>query len=313
MTEAIKFSKMLAASSMVPKVFQGKPEDILVAVQWGSEVGLPAMSALQNIAVINGKPTIYGDAALALVTSHPQYGGHREWLKDEEAHCLIVRLVNGKSVETERTFSVGDAKRANLFSKPGPWKQYPKRMLQMRARGFAIRDAFPDAIKGVSIDESGTEIKDITPNPLDTEYSSPKMAEDEAKADFIAASEAVAGTKDGGGGIGPETADATPRAPDAVTEGNDWELLVNGEVSRFAHGDIWYAALLAALNEAANQTSHGDLVARRHDVSVIKKENEATIDRLLDEFPESGNAILDRYSQLIKAMSAKIEDEEGRP
>jgi hypothetical protein len=54
MNEAIKYAKLLATSSMVPKQFQGKPEDILVAVQWGAEVGLPAMSALQGIAVING-------------------------------------------------------------------------------------------------------------------------------------------------------------------------------------------------------------------------------------------------------------------
>ena len=66
-TEAMEFSKMLADSSMVPKAYQGKPMDVLVCVQWGAEIGLAPMQALQNIAVINGKPSVYGDAAMALV------------------------------------------------------------------------------------------------------------------------------------------------------------------------------------------------------------------------------------------------------
>ena len=67
MTEAMDFSKMLASSQMVPKQYQRKPQDILVAVQWGYELGLQPLQALQNIAIINGKPSVYGDAALALV------------------------------------------------------------------------------------------------------------------------------------------------------------------------------------------------------------------------------------------------------
>ena len=67
LAEAVQFSEMLASSSMVPRAYQGKPQDVLVCVQWGYEMGLAPMQALQNIAVINGKPSVYGDAAMALV------------------------------------------------------------------------------------------------------------------------------------------------------------------------------------------------------------------------------------------------------
>ena len=67
LTEAMQFSEMLAKSSMVPRAYQGKAEDVLVAMQWGREIGLAPLQALQNIAVINGKPSVYGDAAMALV------------------------------------------------------------------------------------------------------------------------------------------------------------------------------------------------------------------------------------------------------
>ncbi len=144
LTEAMQFSEHLASSSMVPKAYQGKPADILVCVQWGYEIGLAPMQALQNIAVINGKPSVYGDAALALVQASPLCEGIDEHIENEgtpnpSAVCIARR--KGRMPVIAR-FSVEDAKRAGLWGKAGPWQSYPKRMLQMRARGFALRDAF---------------------------------------------------------------------------------------------------------------------------------------------------------------------------
>lgn len=177
--EAMKFSEMLAKSSMVPRQYQGKAEDILVACQWGREIGLAPMQALQNIAVINGKPSVYGDAAMALVQASPVCENIEEYMEGEGtenpvAVCIAHR--KGRS-PVKVTFSVQDAVRANLWGKQGPWTQYPKRMMQMRARGFALRDAFPDVLKGLITAEEAQDYpsdqpaKDITPakpaNPLD--------------------------------------------------------------------------------------------------------------------------------------------------
>lgn len=153
MTEAMEFSKMIASSGLVPQQYKNKPQDVLVAVQWGYELGLQPLQALQNIAVINGKPSVYGDAALALVKNDSRCAGVSETIKGEGdqrvAHCLVKRRYSEDIEETERTFSVDDAKRAGLWGRKGPWTQYADRMLMMRARGFALRDAFPDALKGV--------------------------------------------------------------------------------------------------------------------------------------------------------------------
>jgi hypothetical protein len=182
MGEAMEFSKMLADSSMVPRAYQGKPQDIMVCVQWGYELGLAPMQALQNIAVINGKPSVYGDAMAALVQASPVCDGIDETFEGVEgtgefaAVCIARR--KGRQPVTIK-FSVNDAKRAGLWNKQGPWTQYPKRMLQMRARGFALRDAFPDVLKGLISAEEAADypddakprpIKDVTPipaNPLD--------------------------------------------------------------------------------------------------------------------------------------------------
>jgi hypothetical protein len=179
LTEAIQFSDMLASSSMVPKAYQGKPQDILVCVQWGYEMGLAPMQALQNIAVINGKPSVYGDAAMALVQASSVCEDVEEYFEGEGtpnpvAVCVAKR--KGRKPVTAK-FSVEDAKRAGLWGKGGPWSAYPKRMMQMRARGFALRDAFPDVLKGLITAEEAQDYpdeakprqaKDITPrNPLD--------------------------------------------------------------------------------------------------------------------------------------------------
>ena len=148
--QALTFSEYLANSDMVPKDFKGKPGNCLVAIQWGMEIGLKPLQAMQNIAVINGRPSLWGDAVIALARNFPLC----EYIIEEDdgrtATCKVKR--RGEAEQT-RTFSMDDAKTAGLLGKQGPWTQYPKRMRQMRARAFAIRDVFPDALKGLPMAE----------------------------------------------------------------------------------------------------------------------------------------------------------------
>jgi hypothetical protein len=167
MTEAIDFSNMLSKSTMVPKAYQNKPEDVLVAVQWGYELGLAPLQALQNIATINGKPSVYGDAAMALVQNSPVCEDVKEYFEGEGTSNPIAVCVAKRKNRTEviSKYSVEDAKRAGLWNKQGPWTQYPKRMLQMRARGFALRDAFPDVLKGLITVEEAQDYPEDTAAP----------------------------------------------------------------------------------------------------------------------------------------------------
>ncbi len=166
LTEAMDYAKMIAISSFCPKGMQGKPGDVLIAIQMGAEVGLSAMQSLQNVAIINGRPCIWGDAALALVQSCSTYVSHREWEETTPdglvAYCGITRKGSDEYV---KSFSEKDAKKASLWGKTGPWTQYPSRMLQMRARGFALRDKFADALKGISIREEVEDYQDFQEAP----------------------------------------------------------------------------------------------------------------------------------------------------
>lgn len=167
--EAMEYATIIANSAMVPKTYQGKAGDILVAVQMGAELGLKPIQALQNIAVINGKPSVYGDALLALVQAHPSFEDIKEWY-DEKTNTAFCRVKRKNQTEHTVSFSIEDAKKAGLWGKGGPWTQYPKRMMQMRARGFALRDKFADALGGlITVEEAqdyqvvDTPEKNVTP------------------------------------------------------------------------------------------------------------------------------------------------------
>jgi hypothetical protein len=72
-SELVQFAQMAAKSQLVPKEYRNQPEDIMLAVQLGSEVGLRPMQSLQNIAVINGRPAVWGDALPGLCKASPVY------------------------------------------------------------------------------------------------------------------------------------------------------------------------------------------------------------------------------------------------
>lgn len=163
--EAWRLADILADSELVPKDFRGKPGNCLVAIQWGAEVGLGALQSVQNIAVINGRPAMWGDALIALVRSSPLCEFIIETDDGATATCRVKRRGEPEQV---RTFSIEDAKHAGLHGKQGPWQQHPKRMRQMRARAFALRDVFPDVLKGIPMAEEAMDIpKERHMGPVD--------------------------------------------------------------------------------------------------------------------------------------------------
>lgn len=153
-----RFANMVVRAGWAPKGMD-KPESIMAAVQYGQELGITPMAAVQRIAVINGRPMIWGDMMLALCRAAECWdeSGFSETETDDCASCT-VRRKGGASVT--KLFSTADATRAGLWGKQGPWTQYPARMRQMRARSFALRDTFSDVLMGVYSREEMVGAKD---------------------------------------------------------------------------------------------------------------------------------------------------------
>jgi len=154
--EAWRLAEILADSELVPKDFRGKPGNCLVGMQWGHELGLKPLQSLQGIAVINGRPSIWGDTLLAIVRSSPLCEYITEGMDaDGTAWCKAKRRGEPEQI---RTFSDADAKTAGLQGKAGPWVTNPKRMKQMRARAFALRDVFTDVLRGMHMAEESVDL-----------------------------------------------------------------------------------------------------------------------------------------------------------
>ncbi len=164
---AWRMAQLLSASPFTPKDMKD-PQACAAAILFGLDLGVTPIQAVQSIAVINGRPSIWGDLALALVRADARCEDVEETIAGEgdkrQATCIAKRK---GSKPTIRTFNVDDAKKAGLWNKSGPWQQYPSRMLQLRARAFALRDAFPDILKGIGIREEveDIQVRDASPAP----------------------------------------------------------------------------------------------------------------------------------------------------
>ena len=195
--EVFRIANAVVTAGLAPKGIN-TPEQATVIIMHGLEVGLAPMAALQSISVINGKPGLYGDGSLAVVRASGLLEKFSERLTNSEdaplaAFCTVKR--RGEASLT-RAFSKVDAEKAGLWSKPGTWQQYPNRMLQMRARAFALRDAFADVLKGLGIREELEDI-DVVPDlvpppppppedrmtPLEAAIAKAKEANREIKTD----------------------------------------------------------------------------------------------------------------------------------
>jgi len=205
--DVFRFAKAVSMSQLCPPGFN--ETDCFVIIQNGLEVGMSPMAALANTYVVNNRATIFGDMPLALVRQSglledydQEYIGKKY---EDDYHCKISTKRKGASKPITTTYSVADAKRAELWGKvtrrndreiKSPWITAPDRMLLFRARGFNLRDNFSDVLKGCAI----AELDDRFGEPG---FNEPKKAEGRVVEPNFAKPETpeLAGLSDGEVGI----------------------------------------------------------------------------------------------------------------
>lgn len=180
--QAWRYAEMICKADLAPASYEDDahkpdPKKVVIGILTALELGVPPMQGLRGIAIINGRPSVWGDLAMALIQSkgvvkkaEQSYSGE-SGTDSYQANYVIWR--KGQESPYEGHFSIADAKRAGLWAHPKkrPWIEYPMRMLMMRARAFAIRDGFADCLCGLAIAE---EVQDM-PAPIAVE----------AKTDFL--------------------------------------------------------------------------------------------------------------------------------
>lgn len=151
LTEAMKFAELMAKSDVVPQSYHGKPGNIIIAVQLGQEIGLQPLQALQNIAVINGRPTVWGQGCAGLIVSSPVC----EYLKlpstDEVRRtkkAVVAAKRRGHPDPAVGTFGEADARDMKLDGRPTYQTDWPS-MYLWRAFHRATKILFADVLKGI--------------------------------------------------------------------------------------------------------------------------------------------------------------------
>jgi hypothetical protein len=142
--EVLKLSELLAnARGFVPSSYLGQPTAIAACLLTGHELGMGPMESLREIHVVNGRPTL---SAAAMLARAVRAGVAVEWLESSDTRAVLRLSRNGTSYE--QSWSIEDARRANLLIKSGPWQAYPSAMLRARCISAAVRAYCPDAIGG---------------------------------------------------------------------------------------------------------------------------------------------------------------------
>jgi len=169
-----------------------KPEQAFVQIMTGHELGIGPMTALQQIAVVNGKPVLGSALMAAKIKQHPKYDYRKPASKklNEEATCIILQKVGDTFEEVgSETFSIKDAERAGLLGKNN-WKNYPQAMLWARALTQAARMHCPDVFMGsvYSPDEMNIECdrdgEMLEAQVIDVKTTEPAQAEGKYRTDI---------------------------------------------------------------------------------------------------------------------------------
>lgn len=163
--DALAAAKVVIDGGFAPKDCKG-PQSIVVAAAMGNRLGLDFFSSIYGIAVINNRPSIFGDAMLAVCQNHPQWEDFKEeWTgkKYDDDFTAVCRVKRKGRDWKEWTYCVKDAMHGGLWKKAGPWTTAPQRMLMMRARAFALRDVYADVLAGFhSREEMEDTLVDVT-------------------------------------------------------------------------------------------------------------------------------------------------------
>lgn len=174
----MQYATTLAASDLLPAAYRRKPQNVLLAMEYGNALGLDTVTAIQQVHVIEGKPT----ASAQLIGTLVRRAGHRLRVTGDAKHA-IAEIV--RSDDPDFTFkaewTIERAAAAGLTGK-GPWKQYPDAMLKARAITEVARDACPEALAGVAYTAEeltdGAHAPETWTVPIDEDTTEAQVVED---------------------------------------------------------------------------------------------------------------------------------------
>lgn len=157
LAEKMEWSKMMSAGDLLSKTYQGKPANVLFALEYAESIGVEPITALMSVSVFNGKPNPDTDLMVALA----RRAGHKVFTDFDPETMTATCIIHRRDEDTPRPaihWTRKDAERADLWGKDN-WRKYPGQMLKWRAQAEAIRTACVEVLKGATL--SAEEARDL--------------------------------------------------------------------------------------------------------------------------------------------------------
>lgn len=171
-------AEMLASSSMVPAAYQNNPGSCFIALNTALRLRMDPLMIMQNLYVVQNRPSWSGQFAIALVNICPKFSATWFEYRNEEDFQKGVRmcaqLKTGQNVYG--TWITPEMVKAEGWGKK--WQTMPEQMYKYRAAAFFARTECPEALLGLSVegeaeDMAGKSQPDIKP-PLFKSREMPK-------------------------------------------------------------------------------------------------------------------------------------------
>ena len=166
--QAQRVAQMLAASDFVPKRFQGKVGNCLIALDLAETLNCKPILLMQSMYIVHEEPAFKGSFVAAMINASGRYDKLRYRFDGEgdkygcTAHAKDRKtgeVVEGPKVTWEIVKAEG------WLSKNGSkWKTMPELMFSYRAAAWFGRRHDPDILMGMQTVEEAQDIIDITPD-----------------------------------------------------------------------------------------------------------------------------------------------------
>jgi hypothetical protein len=165
---AQRAAKMLAASTLVPRDYQGNIPNCVIALNMAQRVGADPLMVMQNLVVVHGRPTWSSQFLIATVNTCGRFTalryeffgqpgtdswGCRAWAAE--------KATGEKLVGTDVTILM--AKREGWYSKNGSkWQSIPQQMLMYRAGSWWARAYAPELSMGLHTADEVADVYDAS-------------------------------------------------------------------------------------------------------------------------------------------------------
>ena len=155
---ATQAAEMLASSSMVPVTYQNNPGSCFIALNTALRLRMDPLMIMQNLYVVQNRPSWSGQFAIALVNICPKFSATWFEYRNEEDFQKGVRmcaqLKTGQNVYG--TWITPEMVKAEGWGKK--WQTMPEQMYKYRAAAFFARTNCPEALLGLSVEGEAEDI-----------------------------------------------------------------------------------------------------------------------------------------------------------